>query len=183
MTAETDGERDTVVERPTQRLEEFREFASSSGSRLFRTALLLTGGDWHQAEDLTQTALGRAFASWRRVRRADDPDAYVRTIMVRAHISQRRLRRSGERPVEAVPEAAVSGGSDPALRVTLLRVLGELPHKDRAVLVLRYWEDRSVEQTATELGVSAGSVRNRSMRALARLRDALGGELDSLANG
>ncbi|MFF3322722.1 SigE family RNA polymerase sigma factor [Streptomyces sp. NPDC002889] len=161
-------------------LDEFQEFASTRSARLFRTALLLTGGDWHQAEDLVQTALGKAFASWGRVRRADNQDAYVRTVLVRAHLSQRRLRRSTEQPVGEVPDSAYGTGGDPALRVALLGALAQLPPKDRAVLVLRYWEDRSVEQTAVELGLRAGTVRNRSMSALARLRELLGAERESL---
>ncbi|WP_028813654.1 SigE family RNA polymerase sigma factor [Streptomyces flavidovirens] len=172
------------MRRSEQRLEEFQEFASTCGTRLFRTALLLTGGDWHQAEDLVQTALGKAFASWSRVRRADNRDAYVRTVLIRTHLSQQRLRRSGERPVATVPDPAVPGAGygegDPALRVALLAALARLPVKDRAVLVLRYWEDRSVEQTAAELGLRAGTVRNRSMSALGKLRELLGSERESL---
>ncbi|MBC9713169.1 SigE family RNA polymerase sigma factor [Streptomyces sp. TRM66268-LWL] len=165
--------------RHEDRQEEFREFAATRGARLFRTALLLTGGDWHAAEDLAQTALGKAYASWGRVRRADNRDAYVRSVLVRAHLSQRRLKSSGERPSAELPEGAYGDG-DPALRVALLQALAQLPPKDRAVLVLRYWEDRSVEQTAAELGLRAGTVRNRSMSALARLRELLGGDRESL---
>lgn len=166
--------------RHEDRLEEFQKFATTAGPRLFRTALLLTGGDWHQAEDLVQTALARAFASWERVRRADNRDAYVRTVLVRAHLSQRRLRRSAERPVEVVPDSASDVRGDPALRLALLVALARLSPKDRAVLVLRYWEDQSVEQTASELGLRPGTVRNRSMAALARLRELLGSERESL---
>ncbi|MEU0393606.1 SigE family RNA polymerase sigma factor [Streptomyces sp. NPDC006208] len=162
------------------RLEEFQEFARTRSARLFRTALLLTGGDWHLAEDLVQTALGKAFASWGRVQRADHQDAYVRKVLVRIHLSQRRLRRSSEQPVQTVPDSAYGDRGDPELRVALLSALGRLPPKDRAVLVLRYWEDQSVEQTAAELGLRAGTVRNRSMSALARLRELLGDERESL---
>ncbi|MBW1596439.1 SigE family RNA polymerase sigma factor [Streptomyces sp. JJ38] len=168
--------------RSRAQLEEFQEFAGNSGARLLRTALLLTGGDWHQAEDLVQTALAKAFASWGRVRRAENQDAYVRTVLVRTHLSQRRLRRSTERPVAVVPDSACGEG-DPALRVALLQALARLPARDRAVLVLRYWEDRSVEQTAAELGLRAGTVRNRSMTALARLRELLDGDRESLTTG
>ncbi|MGW8882115.1 sigma-70 family RNA polymerase sigma factor, partial [Streptomyces mirabilis] len=98
----------------------------------------------------------------------------------RVHLSQRRLRRSTERPVEAVPDSALDVHGDPALRVALLTALAQLSPKDRAVLVLRYWEDRSVEQTASELGLRPGTVRNRSMAALARLRELLGSERESL---
>ncbi|MEU2563325.1 SigE family RNA polymerase sigma factor [Streptomyces longispororuber] len=165
--------------RREERAAEFHEFAHAASPRLFRTALLLTGGDWHEAEDLVQTVLARVFASWARVRRVDHREAYVRTALVRAHLSVRRLRRSAERPVAVLPEAAGRDG-DPALRVTLLQALARLSPKDRAVLVLRYWEDRSVQQTAHELGLREGTVRNRSMVALGRLRELLGDERDVL---
>ncbi|MEV6107742.1 SigE family RNA polymerase sigma factor [Streptomyces sp. NPDC051940] len=163
------------------RHEDFEEYATLRGPRLFRTALLLTGGDWHQAEDLVQTSLAKVYASWVRVRGADNRDAYVRTVLVRTHISARRRRQSGEQPVAAVPDAAAATG-DPALRVALLQALAGLPPKDRAVLVLRFWEDRSVEQTAADLGLRPGTVRNRTGTALAKLRELLGNDRESLSS-
>ncbi|MBV6701367.1 SigE family RNA polymerase sigma factor [Kitasatospora aureofaciens] len=164
--------------RRTRRAEEaaeFESFAYSRGQRLFRTALLLCG-DWHLAEDLTQVTLAKLYASWPKVRRAENQDAYARSALVRSYLSHRRLRRTGERPALGdLPEGAVPE-DDPALRVTLLTALAELPPRDRAVLVLRYWEDRSTEETATELGLSAGAVRAQSLRALGRLRAVLGPE-------
>ncbi|MEU0423745.1 SigE family RNA polymerase sigma factor [Streptomyces canus] len=159
--------------------DEFQGFARALTPRLFRTALLMSG-DWHLAEDLVQTALGKIFSSWSRVRRADSPEAYAHTVLMRTYISHRRLRRSSEHPVAALPEHA-SSGPDSALRVTLLAALAELPPRDRAVVVLRYWEDRSVEETASVLGMTKGSVRNRSSRALARLRRTIGDGQDSIA--
>ncbi|MGW3045916.1 sigma factor [Kitasatospora sp. NPDC001159] len=76
---------------------EFEAFAHSRGQRLFRTALLLCG-DWHLAEDLTQVTLAKLYASWPKVRRAENQDAYARSTLVRSHLSHRRLRRTGERP-------------------------------------------------------------------------------------
>ncbi|MEV6793691.1 SigE family RNA polymerase sigma factor [Streptomyces sp. NPDC051320] len=163
----------------SEELGQFEEFARAGSPRLFRTALLLCG-DWHLAEDLVQTALGKAYASWSKVRRADHPDAYVRTVLMRTYISHTRLRRSAERPVSAVPEGAVAE-ADTALRVTLLAALRELPVRERAVVVLRYWEDRSVAETANELGLSQGSVRNQSARGLSRLRELIDGEHSSFA--
>lgn len=152
---------------------EFEAFAYSRGQRLFRTALLLCG-DWHLAEDLTQATLAKLFASWSKVRRAENQDAYARSALVRTYLSHRRLRRTGERPsVGELPEG-VDGDGDPALRLTLLAALAELPPRDRAVLVLRYWEDRSVAETAAELGLTEGAVRSQSLRALGRLRTVLG---------
>ncbi|MGW4893932.1 SigE family RNA polymerase sigma factor [Kitasatospora sp. NPDC004240] len=160
-------------QRRAEEAAEFEDFAHSRGHQLFRTALLLCG-DWHLAEDLTQTALAKLYASWSKVRRAEHPEAYARSTLVRSYLSHRRLRRSGEQPAFGdLPDDIVPEG-DPALRVTLLAALGELPPRDRAVLVLRYWEDRSVDETAAELGVSAGAVRSQSLRALGRLRTVLG---------
>lgn len=156
--------------------EGFTDFAAACGGRLFRTAWLLTG-DWHLAEDLVQETLGKVYRVWTTRRRPDDPIAYARTALVRTFITHRRRRGSGERPTDAVPELP---GREPdvALRVTLLDALARLDAKDRAVLVLRYWEDRSVDETAAELGLSAGAVRSRCFRALDRLRDVLGTDAD-----
>ncbi|UGQ13815.1 SigE family RNA polymerase sigma factor [Yinghuangia sp. ASG 101] len=154
--------------------DEFLEFATARSAQLFRTAWLLCG-DWHLAEDLVQTTLGKLYRSWRRVKTADNPDAYARTVLTRSYLSWRRRRSSGERPYAVLPEAA-ERHVDPSLRLTLLTALAELPRKDRTVLVLRFWEDLSVEQTARQMGCSPGAVRNRSQRALARLRTVLGDE-------
>ncbi|WP_327676931.1 SigE family RNA polymerase sigma factor [Kitasatospora sp. NBC_00458] len=162
--------------RRTEQFAEFEAFAHSRGHHLFRTALLLCG-DWHLAEDLTQVTLAKLFAAWAKVRRAENHDAYARSVLVRSYLSHRRLRRSAEQPaLRELPEppARHAPAGDPALRVTLLAALAELPPRDRAVLVLRYWEDRSVEETAAELGVSAGAVRSQALRALGRLRGVLG---------
>ncbi|WP_203416788.1 SigE family RNA polymerase sigma factor [Jiangella ureilytica] len=152
--------------------EGFMEFATSCSGRLFRTAWLLTG-DWHLAEDLVQETLGKVYRAWTRRSRPDDPAAYARTTLVRTFITQRRRRGSSERPTDSLPEIAVPE-TDVALRVTLIEALARLDAKDRVVLVLRYWEDRSVEETAAELGLSAGAVRSRCFRALNRLRAVLG---------
>lgn len=153
--------------------EEFLEFASARSGHLFRTACLLTG-DWHLAEDLVQETLGKVYRSWRRVRQAENPAAYSDAMLVRTFLSYRRRRSASERPTARLPERPTDTGGDAALRVTLLAGLAQLPPKDRAVLVLRFWEDRSVAETAEVMKLSAGAVRNRSMRALERLRGLLG---------
>ncbi|WP_328954950.1 SigE family RNA polymerase sigma factor [Kitasatospora purpeofusca] len=165
---------------------EFLELVSGHTGRLYRSACLLTGGDTHQAEDLVQEALGRMYVLWRRSawtggrHRVDNPGAYTHTVMVRVFLAQKRRRSSGEHPTDRLPD--IEGReSDGALRLTLLDALGGLPDKDRAVLVLRYWEDRSVEETAEVLRLSSGAVRTRSTRALARLREQLGDSLAELA--
>ncbi|MFD8807359.1 SigE family RNA polymerase sigma factor [Streptomyces sp. NPDC059597] len=159
---------------------EYQEFAVARGAHLFRTACLLTGGDWHLAEDLVQETLAKMYCSWRRVNRAGSPVAYANTVLTRTFLSHRRRRSSSERPSEWMPERA--GRSDDAeLRLTLLEGLARLSARDRAVLVLRYWEDRSVEETAEVLRISPGAVRVQSLRALRRLRGVLGDQLAELA--
>jgi RNA polymerase sigma-70 factor (sigma-E family) len=163
-----------------RRQAEIETFMQAVSPHLFRSAFLVCG-DWHLAEDLVQTALGKIFVSWRRVRKADSPQAYARTILMRTYLSHVRLHRTYERPVEHLPDNP-SAPHDPALRVALTQALAQLTPRDRAVVVLRYWEDRSVAQTAADLGLSAGNVRIRSMRALAQLRASLGGEHDALVD-
>ncbi|AUY52319.1 SigE family RNA polymerase sigma factor [Streptomyces sp. CB01881] len=161
---------------------DFPAFVVSRGRHLQRTAFLLTGGDAHLAEDLVQEALGRVFMKWRKVSRLDNPSGYAQTVLVNTFLSYRRKRSSSERVTDSVPETAVDG-PDPALRLTLLRALGEIPAQDRAVLVLRFWEDRSVEETAAALRLSSTAVRSRSSRALARMRAALGTDLATAGPG
>ena len=158
-------------------VEDFQDFVAARGTHLYRTACLLTGGDTHLAEDLVQETLGRMYAVWGRRRWIDNPAGYAQTMLVNAFITVRRRRSSGERPVAEVRDpAGAAGDGDADLRLTLLAALARLTPQDRAVLVLRYWEDRSVEDTATALRLSAGVVRSRSGRALARLRDQLGAD-------
>ena len=160
---------------------EFVELATARSAALFRTALLLTG-DWHAAEDLVQETLGKLYASWPRVARSSDPAAYARTTLLRSFLSSRRRRSSGERPrADVDPGERLDG--DVALRVTLLAALARLEPQDRAVLVLRYWEDLDTGATAELLGCSVAAVRTRSRRALLRLRDAVGGDLAALLTG
>jgi RNA polymerase sigma-70 factor (sigma-E family) len=146
----------------------FESFVHATAGSMHRTAVLLCG-DHHLAEDLTQTAYAKVFASWRRVTRADDPVAYTRQILVRTFLSHRRLRRTSERPVDAVPEA-VGSGDDPSARLDLLAALQSLSPDDRAVLVLRFWEDLSVAESARLLGTSDAACRQRTGRALTRIR-------------
>ncbi|MEU0298990.1 SigE family RNA polymerase sigma factor [Streptomyces sp. NPDC006175] len=159
----------------------FREFAEARTGHLFRSACLLTGGDTHLAEDLVQETLGRMYAVWGRTSRVGNPAAYAQTVLVRCYLGHRRRRSAGERPIGDLPERAGEAADDASLRMTLLDALRSLPPKDRAVIVLRYWEDRSVTETADALHVSSAAVRTRSTRALARLREHLGGSIGELA--
>ncbi|OAR26356.1 RNA polymerase subunit sigma-24 [Streptomyces sp. ERV7] len=163
------------------RTDEFLEFASGRTNHLFRAACLLTSGDTHLAEDLVQETLGRLFAVWGRMSRIDNPAGYAQTILVRTFLTHRRRRSADERPLGELPDRPVTTDGDPALRLALLAALARLPPKDRAVVVLRYWEDRSVEETAEAMRVSSAAVRTRSVRALAKLREQLGGSLAELA--
>ncbi|POX54087.1 SigE family RNA polymerase sigma factor [Streptomyces sp. Ru72] len=158
---------------------DYLEFAAARSGPLFRTACLLTG-DWHLAEDLVQETLAKMYRSWRRISRVDSPVAYADTVLVRTFLSQRRRRSSTERPSDRLPDAA-GPAQDAELCMALLDSLARMTAKDRAVLVLRYWEDRSVEETAQMLQLSPGAVRAQSMRALQRLRALLGDQLADLA--
>ena len=153
--------------------EGFEEFARARAAQLYRSAWLLCG-DAHQAEDLVQETLAKVYARWRRPfgGRIDNPAAYAQTTLTRTFISGRRRRSSGEVPYADLPDSAAadpSSGSD--LRLELRELLGGLSETDRAVLVLRFVEDLSVEEVAQQLGLTPGAVKNRSMRALARARD------------
>lgn len=149
---------------------EFEAFVSRSSDRLLRTAYLLTG-DLGHAEDVVQTALLRTARRWRRAREA--PEAYARTVV--ANLAKDRWRALGRRPAEAPLEHDVPlDGPDVLLdRDVLVRAARELPHGQRAVLVLRFFDDLSVEETAQVLGVSTGTVKSQTSRALAGLRAAL----------
>lgn len=149
----------------------FDEFVHATAGTMHRTALLLTGGDHYLAEDLTQATYTKVYVAWRRVSHIDDPVAYTRQVLTRTYLSHRRLRRSSERPTDVLPEIADPGGADPGARLDLLTALGRLSASDRAVVVLRYWQDLSVAQTADTLQLSGATVRQRSRRALARLRE------------
>jgi RNA polymerase sigma-70 factor (sigma-E family) len=149
--------------------DDFTEFVHATGPRLYRSALLLTG-DPHLAEDLLQTTYTRLFASWRRVQRAGNPVGYARTTLTHVFLSHRRVRRNSERPTDVLPEADRLPDVEPETRLDLLAALRGLAPVDRTILVLRYWEDRSVRETAAELHLSEGAVRTRAGRALARIR-------------
>jgi RNA polymerase sigma-70 factor (sigma-E family) len=159
--------------------DEFTEFAATELLRLRRTAFLLCG-DWHAAEDLTQIALTKTLLAWRRISRQENAHAYAHRTLVNTYLGQRRPRRSGEIPVDRLPEYA--GPPEPAeLRVVLMAALASLPPRARAVVVLRYWEDMSIEQVAGILRCSAGNVKSQSARALQKLREQLGHSMPELA--
>jgi RNA polymerase sigma-70 factor (sigma-E family) len=153
--------------------DEFVQFAEAASARLRRTAFLLCG-DWHTAEDLTQTTLAKVFAAWRRINRRDAVNAYAMRTLMNTYLAESRRKRPGEVLTEQLPEPRVDGPS-PELRMAVLEALAMLPPKARAVVVLRYWEDQSVDQTAALLGCSPGNVKSQSARALDKLRLLLDG--------
>ena len=163
--------------------EEFEEFAVARTPQLYRAAWLMCG-DAHRAEDLVQETLAKVYARWHRRWGApiEHPVAYAHTTLTRTYISLQRRRSSHEAPTEHLPEepASVGPGGDAATRLVLRQALDQLAPMDRAVLVLRYLDDVSVADTAAALGVSPGAVRNRSIRALDRLRAELGPSLRDL---
>ncbi len=148
--------------------EEFRDFVRSRSPSLLRTAFQLTGhrGD---AEDLVQTALLRTYVAWQRGNSPDDPYAYTRRILYNSFSRSRRKRRVIELGgLDA--DVAQSLGGQPEDRDVLRRALASIPPRQRAVLVLRFYEDLSVEQVADLLGISAGTVKSQTSKALSRLR-------------
>ncbi|NUR40387.1 MAG: SigE family RNA polymerase sigma factor [Streptomyces sp.] len=161
--------------------DQYAEFAAARAGHLYRSACLLTAGDTHLAEDLVQEALGRLYISWQRVSRVGNPAGYAQTVLTRTFLAHQRRRSSTERATDSLPDRAAADPRDVPLRLTLLEALGRLPAKDRAVVVLRYWEDRSIEETADAMNVSSAAVRTRCTRALGRLRELLGEDLGEYA--
>ena len=155
--------------------QEFEAFVAASSDRLLRTAYLLTGDAGH-AEDVVQSALLRTARRWRAARRR--PEAYARTVV--ANLAKDRWRSLGRRPAETplehdVPLTHLGLTAHDGLldRDALMRAARELPPGQRAVLVLRYFDDLSVEETAKTLGITTGTVKSQTSRALASLRAAL----------
>lgn len=148
----------------------FAEFVSARSPALLRTAWLLTG-DWSQSQDLVQESLAKAWRRWDGLVRRDNPDVYVRKIIVNTHISWARRRWRGERATESLPEV---GGPDESARsdiaIDLRQALQTLPSRQRAVLVLRYFDDLTEAQTADLLGCSVGTVKSTAFKAIRRLR-------------
>ncbi|RHW27992.1 SigE family RNA polymerase sigma factor [Nocardioides immobilis] len=155
--------------------EEFAELVHACWASLYRTAYLMLG-DRADAEDLVQTALAKTYANWRRVRSIDAAPGYARTTLVNTAASW--FRKKGwrnERPTEVLPETAMTGHeTDLSDRSTVLDALATLPPRQRAVVVLRYYEDLSVAQVAHALGITDGTVKSQTSEALSKLRALLG---------
>jgi RNA polymerase sigma-70 factor (sigma-E family) len=153
----------------------FEDFVAAKGGSLLRTAFLLCGDRQH-AEDLVQTALARSAPRYDELVTRGDPTAYVRRVVVRSVIGWRRRRWHGERPAAIVPDVAVAL-PDPADRLgqreQLRRALMTLPARQRAAVVLRFYEDLSERDAAAVLGCSVGTVKSQTAKGLAKLRAAL----------
>jgi RNA polymerase sigma-70 factor (sigma-E family) len=156
----------------------FVAFVRRRGPHHLRTAVLLTG-NWHTAEDLIQTCLAKLHRVWHRLDTGVDPDSYLRRMLVNTHRSWWRARWRQEAPVEVVPDRAVEddGQQQHALVDTVRRALAALPARQRAVLVLRYFEDLPEAQVADLLGCSVGTVKTHASRGIRQPRQLLGDEL------
>lgn len=154
-----------------RRAQEFTDFVGARYAALLRSAILLTGNR-HTAEDLVQEALLRTYSAWHRVEVIGAAEAYTRTTMVRLLIKDRRRRWSGEIPTAELPDRP-GGWIDErtALVVTVRDALRQLPMDQRLVLVLRYLEDLSEAEVARVLGCRVGTVKSRTSRAIAKLRE------------
>lgn len=156
----------------TEPAESFTEFARSRLDRFRRTAFLLCGS-WHTADDLTAIVLAKLYRHWRRVEHLADLDAYARRMLLRAWLDERRRPWRREHPTETLPEQPAEARTGPERthdRMTVLALLAGLPPRRRAVLVLRYFNDLTVEQTAAAMGCSTGTVKSQTARALETLR-------------
>jgi RNA polymerase sigma-70 factor (sigma-E family) len=150
---------------------EFRDFVAARGHALLRTAYLLTG-DQQLAEDLVQTALEKCAARWASIRVPVAAEAYVRRTMYREQVSLWRRRRVTELPTGTIPEPRHAPASPDAAedRVVLRQALMQLGRRQRAVVVLRFFEDLTEQQVAEQLGISVGTVKSQTHKALAHLR-------------
>ncbi|UAL32031.1 SigE family RNA polymerase sigma factor [Nocardioides rotundus] len=163
-------EEDAVARPPTDA--EFTEFVHAAWPGLYRTAYLLLG-DRGLAEDLVQTSLTKTYAAWPRVRDVTTAPAYARRTLVNtAYGMFRRRSWRREQPTEHLPETAHE--TDPTHRPAIVDALRQLPPRQRAVIVLRYFDDLTVADTAQALDVSEGTVKSQTSDALARLRTLLG---------
>jgi RNA polymerase sigma-70 factor (sigma-E family) len=147
----------------------FREYVSTRMERLRRTAYLLCH-DWHTADDLVAIALDKLFQRWKRAREMADLDAYTRRILLNAWLDERRRPWRREFTRERLPDGPAPAAPAPADEHGLLTLLRTLPRHQRAVLVLRFFCDLSVEETAETLGVPTGTVKSQTARGLDALR-------------
>jgi RNA polymerase sigma-70 factor (sigma-E family) len=165
-----------VSETKSSQDEEFREYVAARSAALHRAAYLLTG-NWAAAEDLVQTTLTKTYLAWGRIRATDSVDAYTRRILYNTNASWWRKRSNREKPTDVITDRPDSSGDfaeESAVRDAMWKHIASLPKRQRSVLVLRYYENRTDAQIAEVLGISTGTVKSQASRALAGLRKKLG---------
>jgi len=162
----------------------FEEYITARGAALVRFARVLTGDD-HRAEDLVQEALAKAYPHWGRIQRTDRPDIYIRRIIINSSHSWWRRRSSSETPLDRPADLPAPGdaGSELAERDAMWRQIARLPDRQRAVLVLRYYEDLDDAAIAEILGCNPVTVRTHALRALNTLRERFRGLAELGATG
>ncbi|HEV2640607.1 MAG TPA: SigE family RNA polymerase sigma factor [Actinocrinis sp.] len=155
--------------------EAYLQFVTAKAGQLFKVAYFICG-DWHDAQDLLQTSLAKLYVAWRQIEHIEAPDAYTRKVLLRTYLSQRRLRRSSEVPVDVhdLVTRLVEPSADHDLHLTLVAALRQLRPRNRAVVVLHYFEGHSLAAIADYLGTSESAVRSLNTRSLRQLRAELG---------
>jgi len=157
---------------------EFSEYVAGRRPQLRRTAYLLCG-ESHRAEDLVQTTLMKVYVAWPRIRRDGNVDAYARRVMVNAHVDETRRPWRRERVgVHEGLDVEAHAATSPEDRDLLMAALADLPPRQRAAVVLRHYWGLSVAETATDLGVTAGTVKSQTSHALRRLEQVLSPHYD-----
>lgn len=149
-------------------MDDFDGYVATAWPRLLRSAWLLTG-DWYLAEDLLQTALAKTYTRWRRIQ-AGSADAYVHKVLATTYVSWWRRRWRLETPTADPPERSAADNANVDLRIVVARALRRLPRGQRAVLMLRFHADLTEAAAARVLGVSVGTVKSQTARALTTLR-------------
>jgi RNA polymerase sigma-70 factor (sigma-E family) len=167
----------------TRDLAAFTEYAEARAASLFRTAYLMVG-DHQLAQDLLQEALVKTLMAWPRLHDHHDLEAYTRRIIVTTSISWRRRRSFYERPVETLPERSGPDLADAVVtHDAVVAALSTVPPRQRAAIVLRYYQDLTESQTAEAMGCSVGAVKSQVSVGLRRLREALGPVFDDATTG
>jgi RNA polymerase sigma-70 factor (sigma-E family) len=163
---------------------DFTEFVQARLDGLRRFAYLLAG-DPHRSDDVVSAALAKLYRHWGKVSRLESPDGYLRRMLITTYLDEKRRPWRHEYSVDELPEPAEPPSGEPELvdRLTLMSLLERLPPRRRAVLVLRYFEDLTVEQTAEVLGCAPGTVKAHTHHALAALRDMLDTPLTTTGTG
>jgi RNA polymerase sigma-70 factor (sigma-E family) len=158
---------------------DFAALFAARARAIRRTAYLLCG-DWGRAEDLTQTAFAKLYAAWPRLHDPNAAEGYLRRALTSTYVDESRRAWRGEHPTDELPEVVDRDSPPSDDRLMLLAALTHVPPRQRACLVLRYFDDLSVEMTAATLGCSVGTVKSNTARGLDALRRALGDAMPDL---